>query len=72
MADVVSKQRPRYTKLHIGIDIRIVRHIDLRDHRFEAGLIDQKVQVRGPLVVPFLARTDLRPGRRWGWGSRPA
>ena len=56
MLDVFTDQRAGDAELAVGLEVRIFRVVDLRGDRLEAGLIDEKVQMRGAHVVPALRR----------------
>src|SRR3954452_25386130 len=52
MADVVADQGAGDAKLDVGLELVIVVRVDLRDQRLVALLEYQKVQMRGPKIVP--------------------
>src|SRR5580658_9599154 len=52
VAYVIANQVAGDAELHIGVDVRVLRIVKLRDQRLEAGLVDQEMQVRGPHIVP--------------------
>src|SRR5437660_6220687 len=54
MAYVLADQRARDAELHIGLEVRIIARIDLRELRLEARLVDQEMNVRRPQVMPSL------------------
>ena len=54
VAHVLADQRSRDAELHIGLEIRIIARIDLRELRLEAGLVDQEMNVRRPQIMPSL------------------
>src|SRR5580692_9976515 len=52
MAGIVADQRAGDTELHVGIDVLIVRRVNLRDHGFIARLVDHEMQMRGAVMMP--------------------
>ena len=62
VAHVVPHQRLGDAELHVGVQIRIVAAVDLRELALEPGLDDQEVQVRGTQVVPALRAQDVEQG----------
>src|SRR3974377_1330617 len=57
VANVVADQMAGDAELHIGLDVLVVGHVELRDQSFEARLINQKMQVSGAhIVAPLRAQ----------------
>ena len=54
MGFVVRNERARRAELRVGFEVGIVRGIKLRRDGFETRLVNKKMQVRRPKVVPFL------------------
>ena len=48
VAQVVADEVAGDAELHVGLDVRIVRGVDLRDERLEAVLAGEEMQMRGP------------------------
>src|SRR4029077_9798718 len=51
---IVRQERTGNAELGVGIEMGIVRRIDLRGDGLKASLVNQKMQVRWAKVVPFL------------------
>ena len=62
---VIADQRLGDAELAVGLEVRVLRVVDLRSDGLEAGLVDQKVQVRGAHVVALL-RGEQRARRSVG------
>ena len=54
VADKVSDQVLGHTELGVGLEVGIVRHINLRHQCLQSGLLGQHVQMRRPHIVPAL------------------
>ena len=47
MADEFADQRAGDAELHVGVDMRVVGIVDLRDQHLESLLEDQRMQMGG-------------------------
>src|SRR4051794_34964791 len=51
MTTVAANQRAGDAELYVGIQMLVVRRVDLRDHGLEAWLVDHEVEVGRPVMV---------------------
>ena len=68
MAHIVAEKRPRDAKLRVGVDVRVIRIVDLRDQNFEALFDDQGMKMSRSKGVPVLSLqkpSDHAVG--WNW-----
>src|SRR5437868_366972 len=54
MTDVIADEVPGDAELHIGFDVLVVWHVELRDQSLESGFEHQKMQMSRPHIVTTL------------------
>ena len=59
---VIADEGARDAELHVGFEMWIALHIDLRDERLESLLEDQEMQMRRAVVVPALRADEVADG----------
>src|SRR5260370_35934379 len=72
MTDIVPDQAARHAKLGIGLKVRVVVGIDLRNVRLESRLVDQEMQMRRAHVGAALGAQEIahRPVDRYRIAGR--
>src|SRR5688572_22826094 len=62
----LADQRLGHAELAVGLEVRVLRVVHLRSDGLVARLVDEKVQMRGAEIVPFL-RAEQRAVRPVDW-----